>query len=132
VTRDLFVVFTSNAFAVLGLRALYFLLAGSADRFVYLKPGIALLLVFIGVKMLLYDVVHIPVWVSLVVIAVVAGGAIGASMWRDRRERRAPGRGPGQEEPGEPHSMAEPREVGELHPVGEPEPVGEPRGPVRT
>src|SRR5215471_5175981 len=66
VTRDLFVVFTSNAFAVLGLRALYFLLAGSADRFVYLKPGIALLLVFIGVKMLLYDVVHIPIWVSLV------------------------------------------------------------------
>ena len=99
VTRDLFVVFTSNAFAVLGLRALYFLLAGSADRFVYLKPGIALLLVFIGVKMLLYDVVHIPIWVSLVVIAVVAGGAIGASVWRDRRLRRrrvrqraAPGR----------------------------------------
>src|SRR5215831_17660342 len=88
VTRDLFVVFTSNAFAVLGLRALYFLLAGSADRFVYLKPGIALLLVFIGVKMLLYDVVHMPVWVSLVVIAVVAGGAIGASLWRDRRQRR--------------------------------------------
>jgi Membrane protein TerC, possibly involved in tellurium resistance len=79
VTRDLFVVFTSNAFAVLGLRALYFLLAGSADRFVYLKPGIALLLVFIGVKMLLYDVVHMPVWVSLVVIAVGRGG-------RDRRE----------------------------------------------
>src|SRR6185312_13077567 len=88
VTRDLFVVFTSNAFAVLGLRALYFLLAGSADRFVYLKPGIALLLVFIGVKMLLYDVVHMTVWVSLVVIAVVAGGAIGASLWRDRRVRR--------------------------------------------
>ncbi|HEX5301590.1 MAG TPA: TerC/Alx family metal homeostasis membrane protein [Streptosporangiaceae bacterium] len=85
VTRDLFVVFTSNAFAVLGLRALYFLLAGSADRFVYLKPGIALLLVFIGVKMLLYDVVHMPVWVSLVVIAVVGGGAVAASLWRDRR-----------------------------------------------
>jgi tellurite resistance protein TerC len=92
VTRDLFVVFTSNAFAVLGLRALYFLLAGSADRFVYLKPGIALLLVFIGVKMLLYDVVHMPVWVSLVVIAAVAAGAVGASLWRERR-RRVPGRG---------------------------------------
>ena len=87
VTRDLFVVFTSNAFAVLGLRALYFLLAGSADRFVYLKPGIALLLVFIGVKMLLYDVVHMPVWVSLTVIAAVAAGAIGASLWHDRRVR---------------------------------------------
>ena len=91
VTRDLFVVFTSNAFAVLGLRALYFLLAGSADRFVYLKPGIALLLVFIGVKMLLYDVVHMPVWVSLVVIAAVGGGAVAGSLWRDRlRRRRAP------------------------------------------
>ena len=89
VTRDLFVVFTSNAFAVLGLRALYFLLAGSADRFVYLKPGIALLLIFIGVKMLLYDVVHMPIWVSLTVIAAVAGGAVAASLWRDRRRRRA-------------------------------------------
>jgi tellurite resistance protein TerC len=88
VTRDLFIVFTSNAFAVLGLRAMYFLLAGSADRFVYLKPGIALLLVFIGVKMLLYDVVHMPVWVSLVVIAAVAGGAVVASLWRDRVRRR--------------------------------------------
>jgi TerC family integral membrane protein len=88
VTRDLFVVFTSNAFAVLGLRALYFLLAGSMDRFAYLKPGIAILLVFIGVKMLLYDVVHMPVWVSLAVIAAVAGGAVTASLWRDRT--RAP------------------------------------------
>src|SRR5256884_5540582 len=92
VTRDLFVVFTSNAFAVLGLRALYFLLAGSADRFVYLKPGIALLLVFIGVKMLLYDVVHMPLWVSLVVIASVGGGAGAGSLGRGPRPppRRAP------------------------------------------
>ena len=57
VTRDLFVVFTSNAFAVLGLRALYFLLAGSVDRFAYLKQGIAVLLVFIGVKMLISPLV---------------------------------------------------------------------------
>ena len=117
VTRDLFVVFTSNAFAVLGLRAMYFLLAGSADRFVYLKPGIALLLVFIGVKMLLYDVVHMPVWVSLVVIAVVAGGAIGASLWRDRRLRRM------REVPRPP---AEPRPSAESHQAAES------RGPVRT
>jgi tellurite resistance protein TerC len=80
---------------VLGLRALYFLLAGSADRFVYLKPGIALLLVFIGVKMLLYDVVHMPTWVSLAVIAVVAGGAVGASWWRDRIRRRQVAAGEG-------------------------------------
>jgi tellurite resistance protein TerC len=125
VTRDLFVVFTSNAFAVLGLRALYFLLAGSADRFVYLKPGIALLLVFIGVKMLLYDVVHMPVWVSLVVIAVVAGGAIGAGLWRDRRLRlrrmREVPRPPAEQYP-----AAEPRQA------AEPCPAAEPRGPVRT
>jgi TerC family integral membrane protein len=97
VTRDLFVIFTSNAFAVLGLRALYFLLAGSVDRFAYLKPGIAILLVFIGTKMLLYDVVHLPVWVSLAVIAAVAGGAVAASLWRDRT--RAPREQPARKEP---------------------------------
>jgi len=88
VTRNLFVVFTSNAFAVLGLRALYFLLAGSMDRFRYLKQGLAVLLVFIGVKMLVSGVVHVPVTVSLAVIAVVVGGAVGASLWRDRTHPR--------------------------------------------
>ena len=87
VTRDLFVVFTSNAFAVLGLRALYLLLAGSVDRFAYLKQGIALLLVFIGTKMLISPLVHLPVWMSLAAIAVVAGGAAAASLWRDRATR---------------------------------------------
>jgi TerC family integral membrane protein len=95
VTRDLFVVFTSNAFAVLGLRALYFLLAGSVDRFAYLKPGIAVLLVFIGVKMLISPLVHLPLWVSLAVIAVVAGVAVVASLWRDRT------RGPREQQPRE-------------------------------
>jgi tellurite resistance protein TerC len=108
VTRDLFVVFTSNAFAVLGLRALYFLLAGSVDRFAYLKQGIAVLLVFIGTKMLISPVVHLPVWVSLAAIVVVAGGAVAASRWRDQsRPRQAPGprQVSGQDlepEPGEP------------------------------
>ena len=74
VTSDLYVVFTSNAFAVLGLRALYFLLAGSVDRFAFLKPGIAVLLIFIGVKMLFSPLVHLPVTVSLAVITVVAAG----------------------------------------------------------
>ena len=73
VTRDLFVVFTSNAFALLGLRALYFLLAGAVDRFAFLKQGIAVLLVFIGAKMLLDPLIHVPVTVSLAVIAVVVG-----------------------------------------------------------
>ena len=84
VTRDLFVVFSSNAFAVLGLRALYVLLAGAVDRFRYLRQGIALLLVFIGGKMLLSSVVELPVTVSLGAIVVVAAGAIAASLWRDR------------------------------------------------
>ncbi len=88
VTQDTFVVFTSNAFAVLGLRALYFLLAGSVDRFAYLKHGIAVLLVFIGTKMLISPFVHLPVWVSLAAIAVVVGGAVTASLWRDRSRPR--------------------------------------------
>src|SRR5207237_7378595 len=87
VTRDLFVVFTSNAFAVLGLRALYFLLAGSVDRFCYLKQGIATLLVFIGVKMLISPLVQLPVSVSLAVFDDVAGGEVVDSRW-SRRGRR--------------------------------------------
>jgi TerC family integral membrane protein len=94
VTSDLFVVFTSNAFAVLGLRALYFLLAGSIDRFTYLKQGIAVLLVFIGTKMLISPLVHLPAWMSLAVIVVVAGGAVAASLWRDRsRPHQVPDQG---------------------------------------
>jgi tellurite resistance protein TerC len=104
VTRDLFVVFTSNAFAVLGLRALYFLLASSMDRFSYLKQGLAVLLVFIGGKMLLAPVVHLPVSVSLAVIVVTVGGAVAASLWRDRARPRPPG------EPREPGEPCEPRE----------------------
>jgi tellurite resistance protein TerC len=111
VTRDLFVVFTSNAFAVLGLRALYFLLAGSVDRFAYLKQGIAVLLVFIGVKMLIAPLVHLPVLVSLAVIVAVAGGAVAASLWHDRsRPHRAPGRQevPGHDRTLEPHGPVRP------------------------
>jgi tellurite resistance protein TerC len=95
VTRDLFVVFTSNAFALLGLRALYFLLAGAVDRFALLKQGIAVLLVFIGAKMLLDPLIHVPVTVSLAVIAVVVATAVVASLWRDRGQAdrsRAAGR----------------------------------------
>jgi tellurite resistance protein TerC len=87
VTRNLFVVFTSNAFAVLGLRALYFLVAGSVQRFRFLKPAIAVLLMFIGVKMLLSPVVHLPVTVTLAAIVVVAGGAVAASLWHGRSMR---------------------------------------------
>jgi tellurite resistance protein TerC len=68
ITTDTFIVFTSNAFAIMGLRSLYFLLAGLIERFEYLKYGLAALLAFAGVKMLLSDVYHIDVWVSLGII----------------------------------------------------------------
>jgi tellurite resistance protein TerC len=72
VTQEPFLVFTSNAFAILGLRALYFLLAGMVDRFVHLKLGLAIVLVWVGAKMLLADVVHVPTLLSLgVVIAII-------------------------------------------------------------
>jgi tellurite resistance protein TerC len=71
ITTDTFIVFTSNAFAIMGLRSLYFLLAGLIDRFEYLKYGLAALLAFAGLKMLLSDVIHIDVWVSLGIIVAI-------------------------------------------------------------
>jgi tellurite resistance protein TerC len=69
VTSESFIVFAANAFAMLGLRALFFLLVGMRERFVYLSHGLAVILAFIGVKMLLVDVWHVPIWLSLAVIA---------------------------------------------------------------
>ena len=80
VTDDPFLVFTSNAFAILGLRALYFMLAGMIDRFVFLKLGLAAVLVFVGAKMLLTDVWHIPIWISLAFIASAIGTSIALSL----------------------------------------------------
>jgi len=81
VTTDPFIVFSSNLFAILGLRAMYFLLAGLLDRFVYLKTGLAALLVFAGVKILLGIVhVEIPIAASLGLIVLILGTAIGASL----------------------------------------------------
>ncbi len=102
VTDDLFVVFTSNLFAVLGLRALYFLLAASVSRFRYLERGLALLLVFIGVKMLISSFVDVPIAVSLAVIACVVGGTIAISMWRNRADRGRSRAGRGQASGGPP------------------------------
>ncbi len=82
VTSDPFLVFTSNAFAILGLRALYFMLAGMIERFVFLKVGLAAVLVFVGAKMLLTDVWKIPIWVSLAVIATMILVSIVASLRR--------------------------------------------------
>ncbi|MDG6103933.1 TerC family protein [Dactylosporangium aurantiacum] len=80
VTTEPFLVFTSNAFAILGLRALYFLLADLMHRFTYLKTGLAVILAFVGVKMLLIDVVKVPIAVSLGVIAGVLLVSVVASL----------------------------------------------------
>lgn len=89
VTSEPFLVFTSNAFAILGLRAMYFLLAGAMHRFGYLRYGLAAILVFVGAKMLLADVYKIPVWLSLAVICACLVVAVAASVYRNRREERA-------------------------------------------
>jgi tellurite resistance protein TerC len=80
VTTEPFIVFTSNAFAILGLRALYFLLAGMMGRFVHLKTGLAAILLFVGAKMLLTDIWHVPIALSLFVIATILTVAIVASL----------------------------------------------------
>jgi tellurite resistance protein TerC len=89
VTLDPFIVFTSNVCAILGLRSLYFLLAGALDKFHYLKLGLATILTFVGVKMVLADIIHIPIVVSLLVIVSVLAVAIVVSLLRTRRLERA-------------------------------------------
>lgn len=88
VTREPFLVFTANAFAILGLRAMYFLLADLIHRFVYLKIGLAAVLVWVGVKLLLIDVFYIPTTVSLAVVALLIGASIVASLVATRGEGR--------------------------------------------
>ena len=80
ITRNTFLVFTSNAFAILGLRALYFLLAGFLGRLKYLNVGLAAALVFVGIKMLLTDVLHVPVWATLPAIALLIGVSVVVSL----------------------------------------------------
>ena len=80
VTRDPFIVYTSNVFAILGLRSLYYLLANVMDMFVYLKAGISFILAFVGVKMLIADHYPIPVHISLMVIVFVLATAIITSL----------------------------------------------------
>jgi tellurite resistance protein TerC len=87
ITTDPFIVFSSNLFAILGLRSLYFLLAGLLDRFVYLKIGLAALLVFAGAKILTSSIIDIPIAVSLGVIALILGTAIAASLIATHPER---------------------------------------------
>ena len=85
VTQEPFIVYTSNVFAILGLRALYFLLANVMDKFQYLKLGLSAVLTFIGVKMVIVDLYHIPVGASLLVVAGILTISILASLWKGRR-----------------------------------------------
>ncbi|MEP6636939.1 MAG: tellurium resistance protein TerC, partial [Acidobacteriota bacterium] len=81
ITTNTFIVYTSNVFAILGLRSMYFLLAGVVEKFQYLKMGLAVVLTFIGAKMLV-EVFHviIPIWISLIFVAVVLLSSVAASL----------------------------------------------------
>jgi len=91
VTSDPFLVYTSNVFAILGLRSLYFLLAGVMDRFVYLKLGLSAILVFVGLKMALAEFFKVPVGISLGVIGLVLAVSVAASLVATRRRKTAAG-----------------------------------------
>jgi tellurite resistance protein TerC len=87
ITTDSFIVITSNIFAILGLRSLYFLLAGMMEKFYYLKPGLAMILFFVGSKMLVSEVFEIPIVISLVVIFGILGAALLLSFIRTSQQQ---------------------------------------------
>ena len=81
ITTNTFIVYTSNVFAILGLRSMYFLLAGVVEKFRFLRIGLAIVLTFIGVKMLVTALgLHLPIWLSLIFVAVVLSGSVVASL----------------------------------------------------
>jgi len=84
ITPDPFIVFTSNVFAILGLRSMFFALEGVMKRFHYLHYGLSAVLLFVGAKMLLAGFYKIPTWVSLLLIASILSGAMMASLWSKR------------------------------------------------
>jgi tellurite resistance protein TerC len=87
ITTDSFIVITSNIFAILGLRSLYFLLAGMIEKFYYLKPGLAMILFFVGSKMLVSEFYEIPIAISLLVIFGILAAALLVSFIRDRQQQ---------------------------------------------
>jgi tellurite resistance protein TerC len=90
ITTDTFVVYTSNIFAILGLRALYFALAAMVERFAYLKTALAFILIFIGGKIVVadtFELIDVPPWVSLAVTVVLLAGGIVYSLWRTRGDK---------------------------------------------
>jgi tellurite resistance protein TerC len=90
ITRDPFLVYSSNVFAILGLRALFFVLAGMMDKFAYLKPGVALILILVGLKMTLSPWIHVPTLVSLAAVVLILAAAVLLSLRRSERESRLP------------------------------------------
>ena len=92
ITRDPFIIYTSNVCAILGLRSLYFLLANLIDRFIYLKNGLALVLAFVGIKMIVADFVHLPNGLSLAIIVVILGLTMTISMMVTRKRVTAENR----------------------------------------
>lgn len=91
ITQDQFIVYTSNVFAILGLRSLYFALAHVVDRFVYLSYGLAIILVFVGVKMVMVDIYKIPTFISLLVIALILIFSIVLSFIKTRKDNKLGG-----------------------------------------
>ena len=85
--NDKLLIYSSNIFAVLGLRSLFFLLQGAANKFDYLQQGIATVLLFIGAKMLVEKWVHVPVWASLMVIVVCIGGSVLYSVFKIQEDK---------------------------------------------
>ncbi len=89
ITSSSFIVWSANAFAVLGLRPLYFMLAGMIERFVYLSVGLSIVLIFVGLKFMISDLVgKVPIWISLPFIATVVAVSIAASLWKTRSQHR--------------------------------------------
>jgi tellurite resistance protein TerC len=132
VSREQFIVFSSNAFAILGLRALYFLLADLRDKFSYLQEGLAVILAFVGVKMIIAEWWHIPTPLSLGVIAVILTTAILLSIRKDARDDAAAaaiaaesgpanGTGDGRSEPSDAGSADAPAPAGSGHHGGDAE-----------
>ncbi|HMN49313.1 MAG TPA: TerC/Alx family metal homeostasis membrane protein [Ignavibacteriaceae bacterium] len=85
ITKDPFIIISSNIFAILGLRALYFALAGLVDLFVYLKYGVAIILFYVGIKMLISEFYKIPTEISLIIILTILGGSIILSLFKRKR-----------------------------------------------
>src|ERR687897_1039622 len=90
ITRDPFLVYSSNVFAILGLRALFFVLAGMMDKFAYLKPGVALILILVGLKMTLSRWIHVPTLLSLAAVVLILLAAVLLSLRRSVRDSHLP------------------------------------------